>query len=35
MTNDELAALVGRPTGTVKSWVRRSLLRLPQCLDGQ
>ncbi len=35
MTNDELAALVGRPTGTVKSWVRRSLLRLRQCLDGQ
>ena len=35
MTYDELAALLGRPVGTVKSWVRRSLLRLRQCLEGQ
>jgi RNA polymerase sigma-70 factor, ECF subfamily len=34
MTHDELAALLDRPVGTVKSWVRRSLLRLRQCLEG-
>ena len=35
MTYDELAALLDRPVGTVKSWVRRSLLRLRQCLEGR
>ena len=35
LSHDELAALVGRPVGTVKSWVRRSLMRLRQCLEGQ
>jgi RNA polymerase sigma factor (sigma-70 family) len=34
MTHEELAVLFGRPIGTVKSWVRRSLLRLRQCLEG-
>ena len=34
LTYDELATLVGRPANTVKSWVRRSLLRLRQCLEG-
>lgn len=31
-THEELAARVQRPLGTVKSWVRRSLLRLKECL---
>lgn len=35
LSHDELAVLVGRPVGTVKSWVRRSLLRLRQCLEGR
>ena len=35
MTHDELAALLDRPVGTVKSWVRRSLLRLRQCLESR
>ena len=34
LSYDELATLIGRPVGTVKSWVRRSLLRLRQCLEG-
>lgn len=32
-SHEELARLLGRPLGTVKSWVRRSLLRLRQCLE--
>lgn len=32
LTHEELAARVERPLGTVKSWVRRSLLRLKECL---
>ncbi|HEX8375795.1 MAG TPA: sigma-70 family RNA polymerase sigma factor [Geminicoccaceae bacterium] len=32
-SHDELARLLGRPLGTVKSWVRRSLIRLKQCLE--
>lgn len=32
LTYDELAARFDRPLNTVKSWVRRSLLRLRQCL---
>jgi RNA polymerase sigma factor (sigma-70 family) len=35
LTYDEVAALVQRPVGTVKSWVRRSLQRLRRCLEGQ
>jgi RNA polymerase sigma-70 factor (ECF subfamily) len=32
-SHEELARLLGRPLGTVKSWVRRSLLRLRVCLE--
>jgi RNA polymerase sigma-70 factor, ECF subfamily len=34
LTRDELAARLGVPVGTVKSWLRRSLERLQKCLDG-
>jgi RNA polymerase sigma-70 factor, ECF subfamily len=33
MTYDEVAARLGVPLGTVKSWVRRSLIRLRGCLE--
>lgn len=33
LTHDELAARLETPLGTVKSWVRRGLQRLKQCLD--
>lgn len=31
-THEEVAARLGSPLGTVKSWVRRALLRLKECL---
>jgi RNA polymerase sigma-70 factor, ECF subfamily len=34
LTRDELAARLGVPVGTVKSWLRRSLERLQKCLEG-
>lgn len=34
MTYQEVAAHVNVPLGTVKSWVRRSLVRLKGCLEG-
>ncbi|MDQ2694175.1 MAG: sigma-70 family RNA polymerase sigma factor [Pseudomonadota bacterium] len=35
MTHEELARHLEAPLGTVKSWLRRGLLRLKQCLDRQ
>lgn len=32
-THDEIAARVGAPLGTVKSWIRRSLAALKECLS--
>ena len=32
-TYEELAARVGSPLGTVKSWIRRALLQLRECLE--
>jgi RNA polymerase sigma-70 factor (ECF subfamily) len=34
LTQEELAARMATPLGTVKSWIRRSLMRLKKCLDG-
>jgi len=33
LTHEELAAHFDAPLGTVKSWVRRGLIRLKDCLD--
>ncbi len=33
LTHEELAARLKRPLGTVKTWVRRSLLQLKLCLE--
>lgn len=34
LTHQEVAARLSRPLGTVKAWVRRSLLSLQSCLGG-
>lgn len=33
-SQEELSKQTGAPLGTVKSWIRRSLIALRQCLDG-
>jgi RNA polymerase sigma-70 factor, ECF subfamily len=33
-SHDEIAALTGKALGTVKSWIRRGLLSLRECLEG-
>lgn len=35
LTHEELAERLQTPLGTVKSWLRRGLLRLRQCLDSR
>ena len=32
MTREEIATRVGRPVATVKTWLRRSLAQLKDCL---
>ena len=34
LSHGELSETLGKPLGTVKTWVRRGLDRLKQCLDG-
>ena len=33
LTHDELAARIARPLGTVKSWIRRGLQKVRECLE--
>jgi RNA polymerase sigma-70 factor (ECF subfamily) len=33
-SREELAARLGHPMGTIKSWLHRGLARLKACLDG-
>jgi RNA polymerase sigma-70 factor (ECF subfamily) len=35
LSYDEVAEFLGRPQGTVRSWIRRSLPRLRRCLEGR
>jgi RNA polymerase sigma-70 factor (ECF subfamily) len=35
LTHFELAERMRRPLGTIKAWVRRSLMRLKDCLEGE
>jgi RNA polymerase sigma-70 factor (ECF subfamily) len=32
-THEEMAARVGSPLGTIKSWVRRGLLAVKRCIE--
>lgn len=34
LTHEELAGRLGKPVGTIKSWVRRGLEQLKECMDG-
>ena len=33
LSHDEIAITLGSPLGTIKSWVRRGLISLRQCLE--
>ena len=33
-TYEDVAKVFGVPTGTMKSWIRRSLMKLKACLGG-
>jgi RNA polymerase sigma-70 factor (ECF subfamily) len=33
MTFEQVAGRLGAPLGTVKSWIRRSLIRLKGCME--
>jgi len=33
LSHGEVAAQMGQPLGTIKSWLRRSLVALKSCLD--
>lgn len=35
LTHVELAARLAKPLGTVKSWIRRGLVHLKDCLEGR
>jgi len=35
LSHSEIAGVLGQPLGTVKSWIRRGLIALRDCLQGR